>query len=144
MTPGNFEYLIHDLFDAMDFEMGSRPKGKSDGGIDVRGTLKVDGVVSIEMAIQVKKWDITKRVHASVVQNVRGSLDAHERGMLITTSDFSSGAKTEASQPNKTPIALVNGEELVLLLVKHGFGTVTCATDFLERDKNSPMWNRLE
>lgn len=141
MTAGDFEDLIYDLFDAMDFKMGARPKRRSDGGIDVRGTLVVDDVVCIEMAIQVKKWALKKKVCAPVVQNVRGSLNTHERGMIITTSDFSPGAKVEATQPNKTPIALMNGQRLALLLAKHGFGAVSYATNFLERDVGSSIWS---
>ena len=140
MSSGDFEDLIYDLFDAMNFEMGPKPKHRADGGIDVRGTLVVDDVVHIEMAVQVKKWEIKRKVHSPVVQNVRGSLDVHERGMIITTSDFSSGAKTEAVQPNKTPIALMNGERLTVLLTRHGFGAVNRALDFLEVDKDSPIW----
>lgn len=140
MTPEDFEELIYDLFDAMDFEMGARPKHKKDGGIDVRGTLIVDDVVHVEMAIQVKKWKPTRKVQAPIVRNVRGSLDAHERGMIITTSDFSSGAKKEAVEPAKTPIGLMNGYRLALLLTKYGFGTVNRAVDFLEKDESSSIW----
>jgi restriction system protein len=36
-------------------------------------------------------------VQAPVVQQVRGSLGAHEQGLIITTSDFSTGARSEAA-----------------------------------------------
>lgn len=74
------------------------------------------------MAVQAKRWSPRKNVQAPIVQQVRGSLGAHAQGLIITTSDFSAGARQEAVQPNKTPIALVNGEKLVSLLMEHGIG----------------------
>ena len=56
------------------------------------------------------------------MQQVRGSLGAHEQGLIITTSDFNSGAVTEASQADKTPVALMNGDQLVSLLIEHNLG----------------------
>lgn len=47
------------------------------------------------------------------MQQVRGSLGAHDQRLIITTSDFSKGARTETAQATKTPLALMNGEELV-------------------------------
>ncbi len=55
---------------------------------------------------------------------MRGSLGAHEQGLIITTSDFSAGAIKEAAQTDKTPIALMNGEQLVMLLMEHGIGSI--------------------
>jgi restriction system protein len=50
---------------------------------------------------------------------VRGSLGAHEQGLIITTGDFSKGAKDEATRPDAVPVALMNGEQLVVLMVQH-------------------------
>ncbi len=47
-------------------------------------------VVRTRMAVQVKRWKAN--VQAPAVQQVRGSLGAHEQGLIITTSDFSKGA----------------------------------------------------
>lgn len=66
---------------------------------------------------------------------VRGSLGAHEQGLIITTSDFSAGAIKEAAQPDKTPIALMNGEQLVMLLMEHGIGVHRSTPDLFEIDE---------
>ena len=108
-----------------------------DGGIDVRGTLLVADSIRIKMAVQAKKWKLKNNVQAPVVQQVRGSLGAHEQGLIITTSDFSSGARTEAVQPNKTPIALINGEQLVLLLMEHGIGVQRSRPDLFDMDEDA-------
>ena len=91
-------------------------------------------VVRIKMAVQVKKWKRKNNIQAPVVQQVRGSLGAHEQGLIITTSDFSTGAVEEAAQADKTPIALMNGEQLVMLLMEHGIGVHRSTPDLFEID----------
>ncbi|WP_244155830.1 HTH domain-containing protein [Desulfofustis glycolicus] len=135
MKPGEFEELISQLLAEMGFEMVEVTKLSGDGGIDVRGTLVVGDVVRIKMAVQVKKWRIKNNIQAPVVQQVRGSLGAHEQGLIITTSDFSSGAVKEAAQSDKTPIALMNGEQLVMLLMEHGIGVHRSTPDLFEIDE---------
>lgn len=135
MKPGEFEELISQLLAEMGFEMVEVTKLSGDGGIDVRGTLVVGDVVRIKMAVQVKKWKLKSNIQAPVVQQVRGSLGAHEQGLIITTSDFSPGAVKEAAQADKTPIALMNGEQLVMLLMEHGIGVHRSTPDLFEIDE---------
>ena len=42
--------------------------------------------------------------------------------LKVLTSDFGKGARNEAAKTDKTPIALMNGKQLVLLLMEHGIG----------------------
>lgn len=135
MKPGEFEELISQLLAEMGFEMVEVTKLSGDGGIDVRGTLVVGDVVRIKMAVQVKKWKLKNNIQAPVVQQVRGSLGAHEQGMIITTSDFSPGAIKEAAQADRPPIALMNGEQLVMLLMEHGIGVHRSTPDLFEIDE---------
>ena len=78
-------------------------------------------VIRTRMAVLVKKWK--RNVQVPVFQQVRGSLAAHEQGLIITTSDFSKGAREEADRKDTTPVALMNGERLVALLVENGVGS---------------------
>lgn len=135
MKPSEFEELISRLFAEMGFEMVEVTKLSGDGGIDVRGTLVVGDVIRIKMAVQVKKWKIKNNIQAPVVQQVRGSLGAHEQGLIITTSGFSPGAKAEAEQANKTPIALMDGEQLAVLLMEYGIGVHLSKPDLFEIDE---------
>ncbi len=141
MTPGEFEECISLLLAEMGFEMVAVTKLSGDGGIDVRGTLVIGDTVRIKMAVQVKKWKLTNNIQAPVVQQVRGSLGVHEQGLIITTSDFSAGAVKEAAQPDKTPIALMNGEQLVMLLMEHGIGVHRSTPDLFEIDTEACMEN---
>ena len=75
-------------------------------------------------------------MQAPVVQQLRGSLGAHEQGLIITTSDFSSGAKAEADRPDAAPVALMNGEQLAALLAKHEIGARSESHNLLTLDEN--------
>ncbi|MCY4115034.1 MAG: restriction endonuclease [Chloroflexi bacterium] len=119
-SPADFENLVGELLTAMGFEDVSVTNASGDGGVDVRGILVVGGAVRIRMAVQAKRWK--GNVQAPVVQQVRGSLGAHEQGLIITTSDFSSGAKKEAERADAAPVALVGGEQLAALLAEHQIG----------------------
>ena len=138
MKPEEFEVLVGRLLEAMDFIDTEVTKASGDGGIDVRGTWRIADGIQIKMAIQAKRWK--KNVLAPVVQAVRGSLSSSERGMIITTSDFSSGARREADDPAKaSTISLVNGEQLVNLLVKYEIGITRDQIEVLELDDKSVL-----
>ncbi len=119
-SPAAFEELVGELLAAMGFADVAVTSIGGDGGIDVRGTLVVGEAVRIRMAVQAKRWK--NNVPAPVVQQVRGSLGAHDQGLIITTSDFSSGARTEATRADAAPVALMNGEQLAALLAEHEIG----------------------
>ena len=119
-TPAEFEQLVQTLLLEMGFDDAQVTSLGGDGGIDVRGTLVVGNVVRIRMAVQAKRWK--NNVTAPVVQQVRGSLGAHEQGLIITTSNFSKGAREEAERIDASPVALMNGEQLAALLAEHEVG----------------------
>jgi restriction system protein len=135
MDPVDFEDLISRLLTAMGFEKVEVTKYCGDGGIDVRGVLVIGDVVRTKMAVQAKRWK--GRIQSPMVQQLRGSLGAHEQGLIITTSDFSKGAKAEAVQSDKTPIALMNGEQLVTLLMEHSIGVKKTSHDLFDLEKKS-------
>lgn len=133
MEPADFEALVAQLLVAIGFEDVIVTKISNDGGIDVRGTLVVGDVIRTRMAVQVKRWK--KNVQAPIVQQVRGSLGSHEQGLIITTSDFSKGSRTEAERPDATPVALMNGRQLVQLLIENDIGIQRTAYDLIELDE---------
>jgi negative regulator of replication initiation len=79
-------------------------------------------LTDINAAVQVKRWK--GNVRAPTVTQLRGSLQVHQHGMIITSGGFSAGARKEANAPGKTHIGLIDGEELLDLLVKHRVGVV--------------------
>lgn len=120
LSPSEFEGLIGRLLGSIGFQDVIVTGRSGDGGIDVRGTLVVGDVIRTRMAVQAKRW--RANVQAPVVQQVRGSLGTHDQGLIITTSNFSSGALTEAERANAVPVALMNGAQLVSLLIEHEIG----------------------
>ncbi len=120
MSPPSFETLVGDFLTALGFDSVSVTKPSADGGIDVRGTLVVGDVIKTKLAVQVKRWK--NNVQAPIVQQVRGSLGAHEQGLIITTSDFSTGARIEAERSDATLVGLMNGDQLVDLLIENNLG----------------------
>ena len=120
-TAGDFEKLVESLLHALGFEEVERTKMGTDGGVDVRGTLVVGDVVRIRMAVQAKKLT-SDNVLRPVVQQLRGALGANEQGLIITTSGFSKGAREEAARTGVSPVALMDGQQLAVLLAKHQVG----------------------
>lgn len=122
MPADRFEALVGELLLAIGFDEDTVQVANyhGDGGIDVRGVLQAGGITRINAAVQVKRWK--KNIQSPTVQAVRGSLTIHEQGIIITSSDFSKGAKAEANAIGKTPISLINGDNLLALLIEHGIG----------------------
>ncbi len=131
-SPTDFENLVGELLVAMGFEDVEVTKTSGDGGIDVRGTLVVADAVRIRMAVQAKRWK--RNVPAPVVQQLRGSLGAHDQGLIITTSDFSRGATREANRSDAAPVALMSGEQIAALLAENQIGARVTSYDLYTLD----------
>jgi hypothetical protein len=71
-----------------------------------------------------------------IVRQVRGSLGTHDQGLIITASDFSPGARDEAERANAVPVALMNGTQLVALLVEHQIGVRRVPVDLIELESH--------
>lgn len=65
----------------------------------------------------------------------QGTLLLLDRVSTTHPSDFSRGAVGEAAQADKTPIALMNGKQLMILLMEHGIGVQRSAPDLFELDE---------
>ncbi|MCC6169658.1 MAG: restriction endonuclease [Caldilineaceae bacterium] len=124
MPPERFEALITELLLQMGFDETTVTVTpyRGDGGIDVVGIYRAAGLTEVNAAVQVKRW--RNNVQTPTVTQLRGSLQVHQQGIIITTSSFSAGARKEASAPGKTHIGLINGEELLNLLIKYRVGVI--------------------
>ncbi|MFN8464578.1 MAG: restriction endonuclease [Caldilineaceae bacterium] len=124
MPAKRFESLIMELLLKMGFDETTLQVTpfSNDGGIDVIGVYRAAGLTEVNAAVQAKRWK--GNVGAPTVTQLRGSLQVHQQGIIITTSGFSSGARKEAVALGKTRIALIDGRELVELLIKHRVGAL--------------------
>jgi restriction system protein len=141
MPPDRFEALIGELLIQMGFDERTVEvtKRSGDGGIDVMGVYRAAGLTEVNAAVQVKRWK--GNVQAPTVTSLRGSLQVYQQGIIITTSDFSKGAREEAAAPNKTRIGLINGQDLLELLIRHKVGVVEKALQVISLDEE--WWGEL-
>lgn len=121
-----FERVIVDLLVKMGFggtvEDAGRVLGKSgDNGVD--GVIDQDSLGLDRVYIQAKRYAPTNRIGASTVRDFFGSLDRFKaaKGVLVTTSDFTSDARETAEFLSKR-IALINGDRLAELMVRYDIG----------------------
>ena len=115
--PVEFEHLVGELFNAMGAESVTVTPRSGDGGVDVRGTLLAGGAIPIQIAAQVKRWK--HNVGSPVVNEIRGSLGLHDFGLVVTTGRFSPSARQAAQIKDRMPITLIDGDDLVNLMVEH-------------------------
>ncbi len=95
--------------------------GSGDQGIDGKGIVKLNDVVSLNIVFQCKRYKETVSPHH--VRDFRGAMQGRgEKGLIITTGRFTKEAKNEASRDGVTPIELIDGDRLVELFEKHQLG----------------------
>jgi len=113
MNPFAFERLTKRLLREMGFEEVNVTKKTQDGGIDGFGKLKINGIVTFNIAFQCKRYNDDK-VSSKEIRDFRGSLSSNiEKGIFITTGKYSERAKKEASADGKKNIDLIDGNELI-------------------------------
>lgn len=114
-----FEILVGHLLTALGFE-GSEVTGKSgDGGVDATGELNVANMVKVKLFVQAKRYALGTRITAKVVKDLRSNIPAGGQGAFITTADFQAKAHEVALEPGFPRIGLINGNQLVDLLIEH-------------------------
>lgn len=95
-----------------------------DGGIDGKGILQVNDFLTFRVEFQCKRY--SGSVGPDVVQKLRGAMSGSaDRGLIVTTGNFTQGAKREATREDKVPIELVDGDELIDKLQELGLGVST-------------------
>lgn len=123
-TPSFFEQLVVDLMLAMGYggsrkEAGKATQATNDDGID--GIIKEDKLGLDVIYLQAKRWSNT--VHRPEIDKFIGALTRQRarKGVFITTSDFSAGAR-EAALGLDIKVVLIDGVELARLMVENNLG----------------------
>lgn len=95
-----------------------------DGGIDGRGVVRVEGMLSFHVIFQCKRYKDT--VSSGAVRDFRGAMVGRaDKGVLITTGAFTRDARAEAQRDGAPPLDLIDGEELVQKLKELYLGIET-------------------
>ncbi|MFC1585741.1 restriction endonuclease [Fibrobacterota bacterium] len=122
MDPFQFEALISELLKKIGYENVEVTSRSGDKGIDVTADLTLEGITDVKTVVQVKRFKEGNNIPGKIITQLRGSAEVDQRGLVITTSDFTKDAIEESKAPNKMPVSLVNGEKLLSLLIKNGIG----------------------
>lgn len=133
MDPYGFERLSQRLLRECGFTQVAVTKKSGDGGIDGIGKLKINGIVSFNVAFQCKRYK--GLVSSGDIRDFRGSLTTDiEKGIFITTGSFSKAAKDEATTPGKKQIDLIDGDEFISKLAEYSIGVKEVKTYEIDED----------
>jgi predicted Mrr-cat superfamily restriction endonuclease len=116
LTPEEFERFVSDVLGTTGFE-ATTTRYVVDKGIDVIGVLNAEGIAQVRLQVQVKR--LRGRVGAGEVQRIRGALDVDSQGAIVSLGGFTKQAQAEAESEQRKTIALIDGEALVDLFLRH-------------------------
>jgi restriction system protein len=121
MHPQGFEKLCQRLLRELNFDDVEVTGKSGDGGIDGRGTLRISPFLSFKVVFQCKRFQ--GLVRPSHVRELRGAMSGRaDKGVLITTGEFSREAKKEARREGVPPIEPIDGQSLVNMFVELKIG----------------------
>lgn len=126
--PEFFERLVVELLMKMgygyDRASGSVVGKSHDGGVD--GIINEDKLGLSKIYIQAKRYAIGNNVGSHDTQAFVGAMQKAQKGVFITTSDFTKEAKKYVREiqngSNATPLRLINGHELAKLMIQYEVG----------------------
>ncbi len=141
-TPDFFESLVVRLLCAMGYgdmqsDAGVVTKKTGDEGID--GIVREDKLGFDKIYVQAKRWDLNSSVGRPELQKFVGALTGigADKGLFITTAQFSEQAKTYAHQQHAAKLVLVDGQTLAGLMIDNNVGVsvrTTYEVKSLDRD----------
>ncbi len=116
MPPRDFEFLVRDSLIASGFIDVIVTPYSGDAGIDVNATAGdlIWPYRGCQLQLQVKRW--LHSVGRREIAELRGSLQPHAHGAIVTTSFFTKAAISESTAGLKKPIGLINGFEFAAIL----------------------------
>lgn len=112
LDPSAFERLVQRMLREAGFIQVEVTGRSGDGGIDGKGIMRLGGLLSFHVLFQCKRYQGS--VSASQVRDFRGALVGRaDKGLFITTGNFTKDAIKEATRDGATPIDLIDGEAFI-------------------------------
>jgi len=134
-SPSFFEKVVVDVLVRMGYGGSLKDAGQAlghsgDEGID--GVINEDKLGLDSIYIQAKRWEAT--ITRPEIQKFAGALQGKRatKGVFITTSEFSTGAKDYVTHI-ASKIILIDGTHLANLMIDYGVGVSTEATYELKK-----------
>lgn len=115
LSPSAFERLTMRILRECGFVQVEVTGKPGDRGIDGKGIVKLNHIMSFHMVFQCKRY--RKPITPDMMRDFRGAMAGNaDKGLFITTGMFTKEARAEANKPGTPPIDLIDGEELIDLL----------------------------
>jgi restriction system protein len=112
-----FELLVSYVLRSLGFDPRQETGKVGDGGIDFEGVLDVLGVASINLQVQVKRYD-KGAIGELDMRNFRGALKMGYQGCFITLSTFNKKAIENATDKERQPIQLIDGSRFTEIFIE--------------------------
>ncbi|WP_293294775.1 restriction endonuclease [Allomuricauda sp.] len=140
IEPSAFERLCQRLLRESGFVQVEVTGKSGDGGIDGKGIVRINGFLSFHVFFQSKRYKGS--VGSGDVRDFRGAMQGRaDKGVFITTGNFTREAIKEATRDGAPPIDLIDGEQLCDKLKEFGLGV---ETQLIESVKiNSDWFNKI-
>ncbi len=124
MEPSAFERLFQRILREAGFIKVEVTGRSGDGGIDGTGILRLGGFLSFQVLFQCKRWQGS--IGASVIRDFRGAMVGRaDKGLLVTTGNFTNDATREATRDGAPAIDLIDGDQLIDKLKEFNLGVIT-------------------
>ena len=112
MDASAFERLVQRVLRESGFVQVEVTGRSGDGGIDGKGIMRLGGLLSFHVIFQCKRYRDT--VGVGHVRDFRGAMVGRaDKGLLVTTGNFSKDAIREATRDGAPAIDLIDGDQLV-------------------------------
>lgn len=112
MDPSGFERLVQRLLRESGFTQVEVTGRTGDGGIDGKGIMRLGGLLSFHVIFQCKRYKGS--VTVSQVRDFRGAMVGRaDKGLLVTTGNFTKDAVREATRDGAPAIDLIDGDQLI-------------------------------
>lgn len=135
MKPDAFERLGQRILRENGFTKVQVTGRSGDGGIDGVGILRIN-LLSFHVSFQCKRFQGS--VGSSYIRDFRGAMIGRgDKGLFITTGNFTADARKEASRDGAPAIDLIDGEDLCDLLKSLKMGV---QTEMVEKVILRPEW----
>ena len=133
-TGREFEIFLNSFLSALGFEEVVTTQYVGDKGIDltcIKTGLDINGTDTINYYVQAKRYAQNNKVQAKEVRDLKGTTKRDKNGKIlsnnyvnvfITTSSFTTGALSEATDNPNMPVITIDGAQLIQYCIEKGIG----------------------
>ncbi len=134
ISPNAFEKLTQRLLRESGFVEVEVTGRSGDGGIDGKGIARMSGLLSFHVIFQCKRYKGS--ITPSQIRDFRGAMQGRaDKGIFITTGNFTREARKEATRDGAPPIDLIDGELLCEKLKEFSLGVKTKFVEEVDIDE---------